>query len=282
MEVKDRIIMDLEMAQEALAHSSMPRKFNKVLEKYLKPFGKNVWELSWTGDFVDIVGVENAENALQELTSNANLSETCTAGCTGVANVATCPSPFASTVKRSKPKTKTKKTKANESFDVLLFKMNMESGFPVVCTINEHKLEYDVVDGSSCLFVDGNIVKSLDKATLNMVVEEVIYNKPISVELLEGFNVFDLKELISEDVTEIGATDGIGKEDIDQTEDVAHKEDLKKQIGSSNNVVVDLESGEYSENQELVGYDEQEDSFVTKDSQTGDIKIVKSNRIMKQ
>ena len=62
----DQIIIDLEDAQRILS-TTTPKKYNLILNKYLKPYNKTVADLNSTVDFIKVVGLENVQKAIDEL-----------------------------------------------------------------------------------------------------------------------------------------------------------------------------------------------------------------------
>ena len=63
----DSLINDLEDAQQILYSTNRKEKYVEIINKYLKPYNKTIADLSWTGDFIDIVGEEQTEQAVDEL-----------------------------------------------------------------------------------------------------------------------------------------------------------------------------------------------------------------------
>ena len=65
----DTIINDLEDAQRMLYSTNRKEKYQSIINRYLKPYNKSMVDLSWTGDFIDIVGEDEAQKAVDELYS---------------------------------------------------------------------------------------------------------------------------------------------------------------------------------------------------------------------
>ena len=58
-------------------------------------------------------------------------------------------------------------------------------------------------------------------------------------------------------------------------------EELKQMIGQKDLAVIDDETSEITDKQELLGYDEKQDDFVVRDPVSGKVKVVKSTQINK-
>ena len=63
----DQILADLENAELTLRNGNQRQKYVNVINKYLAKVGSNIAELSWTGDFIDKVGIKEAQKAVNEL-----------------------------------------------------------------------------------------------------------------------------------------------------------------------------------------------------------------------
>lgn len=65
----DSLINDLEDAQQMLYSTNRKSKYVDIINRYLKPYHKTIADLTWTGDFIDIIGEEQAQEAVDELYS---------------------------------------------------------------------------------------------------------------------------------------------------------------------------------------------------------------------
>lgn len=96
-ETYDSLINDLEDAEQMLYSTNRKSKYVDIINRYLKPYHKTIADLTWTGDFIDIIGEEQAQEAVDELYS---INETCSAGVTCAGSVATVSKPMKSKKKR--------------------------------------------------------------------------------------------------------------------------------------------------------------------------------------
>lgn len=66
------IIQDIEDAQKIMYSAGRKDDYVKIINKYLAPVNSNISELTWTGDFIDKVGLDNAKLAVEELYKDSN------------------------------------------------------------------------------------------------------------------------------------------------------------------------------------------------------------------
>ena len=239
-----------------------------------------------------IINPEKANDRYVDATMTRadNMNENCSASCVGSANVSGFAKPlgeYCSRIKtRAKDIRKKRKSKqTNESFYVMLFREMVDSNNNAVCSINGNKLSFKIVDNKPYMFVNESIARTDKKEDIIKIIDECVNEENISIELLEGFSITDLQRIIQEDMNVIKSPkDDVNTADslVDKTPDEQKKtDDLIADIGNKNIAYTDDEKNETKMNQELVGYDKDNDDFVIKDPSTGDIKVVKSTTINK-
>lgn len=203
------------------------------------------------------------------------IKETCSAGATCAASVATVSQPVG--------QKKTKKRKP-ETVDVSLFKEAIQNDLPASLEINGKKVSYKINEGKGYLYIDNGIAKTLDK---NVILETVddIYNNCLDIDVLEGFNSYDLNILLEEE-----NNDDLGQ--TDTTTVITPEEKKKQQIELDNelnlnpnskiNIVSDENQQNIKKNQEFVGIDDHDENnkkYVVKDPATGKVTIADYNQV---
>ena len=203
------------------------------------------------------------------------LLETCSAGACCAASVATVP---------SKPKKAKSKPRKQESFDVSLFKESVRNDCPATLTINDKKVSYKLVEGKGYLYIDNGIVKTLDKDVMLETIDDV-YNNCLDIEILEGFNAYELNILLEDDINDdmgdIDSVTTITPEEKKEAQTELDK-DLAQKPNSKINVVSSEDSGEIHQNQEFLGIDDHDESnkkYIVKDPATGKITVADYNQI---
>ena len=208
-----------------------------------------------------------------KIKNEKELEETCSARACCAASVATVP---------SKPK-KTKPRK-EKSFDVELFKESIQDDLPSTLTINGNKVSYKMIEGKGYLYINNGIVKTLDKDVMLETVDDA-YNNCLDIEVLEGFNAYDLQTLLEDYVA---PSDDTTQENtvITPAEKQKQQQELDNQINKTPNmkvgVVNDENPNEIKQNQEIVGVDDADmnnKKYIVKDPSTGDVKVASYDQI---
>lgn len=201
------------------------------------------------------------------------IKETCSAGACCAASVATVPS-----------KPKKAKPRKEKSFDVELFKESIQDDLPSTLTINGNKVSYKMIEGKGYLYINNGIVKTLDKDVMLETVDDV-YNNCLDIEVLEGFNAYDLQTLLEDYVA---PSDDTTQENtvITPAEKQKQQQELDNQINKTPNmkvgVVNDENPNEIKQNQEIVGVDDADmnnKKYIVKDPSTGDVKVASYDQI---
>jgi len=207
-----------------------------------------------------------------KIKNEKELEETCSAGACCAASVATVPS-----------KPKKAKPRKEKSFDVELFKESIQDDLPSTLTINGKKVAYKIVEGKGYLYIDNGIVKTLDKNVMLETVDDV-YNDCLDIEVLEGFNAYDLQIIMEDYITP--NDDSQQSTIITPAEKQKQQEDLDNQIKKTPDmkvgVVNDDNPNEIKQNQQIVGVDDSninDKKYVVKDPMTGDVKIANFDQI---
>ena len=202
------------------------------------------------------------------------IKETCSAGACCAASVATVP---------SKPKKAKSKPRKQESFDVSLFKESVRNDCPVTLTINDKMVSYKLVEGKGYLYIDNGIVKTLDKNVMLETVDDV-YNNCLDIEVLEGFNAYDLQIIMEDYITP--DDDSQQSTIITPAEKQKQQEKLDNQINNTPDMKVGVVNAdnpnEIKQNQQIVGVDDSninDKKYIVKDPMTGDVKIANFDQI---
>lgn len=198
--------------------------------------------------------------------------ETCSAGACCAASVATVPS-----------KSRKNKPRKAKSIDVELFKESIQDDLPSTLTINGKKVAYKIVEGKGYLYIDNGIVKTLDKNVMLETVDDV-YNNCLDIEVLEGFNAYDLQIIMEDYITP--EDDSQQSTIITPAEKQKQQEKLDNQINNTPDMKVGVVNAdnpnEIKQNQQIVGVDDSninDKKYIVKDPMTGDVKIANFDQI---
>lgn len=224
-----------------------------------------------------------AENNLEELQSintllaqlsnyfNGVLSENCSAGATCAASVGTIATPF-----------KQKKKRKKETLDYSMFKENVSNNIPSSLEINGKTISYEIIEGKNYLYIDNGILKTTNKQSIMEALDD-LYNDCLEMEVLEGFNHYELDLLLEDNMI----TPTTSSNQQNQTNPQDEKE-LDNQIRQNSNLKVtvkDEKSNTSTPDQEIVGIDDSDINnkmYVTKDPKTGKVKVTNSQNISLQ
>jgi len=226
------------------------------------------------------VKVDPIDNEMKKIISdyelNEQLDETCSAGATCVSNVSGFSKPIGKTIKRNKKKVK-------ETFDSKLFKESILNDMECSSKINGKQLRYFFNEGKYYLSVDNALVKTFDKDVMIETVDEILYDEDISYKLLEGYSCYEM-DILMEDVMSNPLNPKIqpnseqkeptSLEDSERNKELLDIMNSKKEIS-----VVDDDSMEIINNQEIVNKDEQSGNYFVKDKMTNEITLVDPNSI---
>ena len=200
------------------------------------------------------------------------IKETCSAGACCAASVATVPS-----------KSRKNKPRKAKSIDVELFKESIQDDLPSTLTINGKKVAYKIVEGKGYLYIDNGIVKTLDKNVMLETVDDV-YNNCLDIEVLEGFNAYDLQIIMEDYITP--EDDSQQSTIITPAEKQKQQEKLDNQINNTPDMKVGVVNAdnpnEIKQNQQIVGVDDSninDKKYIVKDPMTGDVKIANFDQI---
>lgn len=261
-ETYDSLISDLEDAQAMLYSNNCKQKYVDVINRYLKPYNKSFVDLSWTGDFIDIVGEDIAQKAIDELYS---VKETC-AGC--VAGV-------------SKPLFLKKQ---NPSKDLKLAFESLKNIDEFNLTLNKRNIDYNGL--TNTLYIDNTIAYTRNKADVLKIFEMIDNNEDISDVLFEGLTKADLDFLIEEENPENNAEEN--KPDMD-AEYQEKKDNLNTMAQSgTSNVTVNIDNGSgqevASDDYDIVGVDDTDSTgkpstAMIKNRNTGEIKSIDPHKV---
>ncbi len=259
-ETYDSLINDLEDAQQILYSTNRQSKYVDIINRYLKPYHKTIADLTWTGDFIDIIGEEQAQEAVDELYS---INETCSAGVTCAGSVATVSKPM-------KSKKKRKLTVAETLFlDMIL----------------ENKNVSQMIDGNSYKLKDGYFYKNgqlVKTKNLNEMVEFVLGN--IELPILEGFLPSHLDMLLEAEMDNEITYDDLTPEQRQMKQQ--EETELQNELNTSDNVKVSVkdsnDENKLETDQQLIGVDssdEQNKKYVVKNPSSNEIKIMNYDEI---
>ena len=220
--------------------------------------------------------VDPIDNEMKKIISDDELDETCSAGATGVSNVSGFSKPIGKTIKRNKKKVK-------ETFDSKLFKESILNDMECSSKINGKQLIYFLNEGKYYLSVDNALVKTYDKDVMIETVDEILYDEDISYKLLEGYSCYEM-DILMEDAmanplnpkiqSNSEQKEPTSLEDSERNKELLDIMNSKKEIS-----VVDDDSMEIINNQEIVNKDEQSGNYFVKDKMTNEITLVDPNSI---
>lgn len=199
--------------------------------------------------------------------SKHSIDETCSAGATCAGGVSGFAKPIGKIAKRKK---------TTETFDSKLFKESIINDMPCVIKINEHVLRYFENNGKFYMGIDNSLVKTYDKKVMIESVDNVISNKMNEIELLENYSCYEM-DILMEDVM---------ANPLQSTEDSVENENRNKELldimdKEETVSVVNAETDEISDNQQIVGKNTEDSHFFVKDKETDEITMVTPDQIKK-
>ena len=252
----DSILNDLEDVQQMLYSTNRKSLYVDIINRYLKPYNKSIADLSWTGDFIDIVGEEQAQKAVDEL---YNINETCSAGATCAGGVAQVSKPF--------QRKKGKKVSVAESLflDMILENRNVSQ----------------VIDGNIYKLKDGYFYKNdvlVKTKNLNEMIEFVLGN--IELPLLEGILPCHL-DILLEDTNDMTFSD-MAPEQRQLKKEQEQELDNQLQTSVNSKVAIEDDTNTIQQDQELIGVDDSDENnkqYVVKNPANNEVKVVDATKI---
>lgn len=213
------------------------------------------------------VKVDPISHEMKKITREENIEETCSAGATCVANV----SGFAKGIGKI-----AKRKKTSESFDVKLFKESIINDLPCTTKIGNHILNFFENNGKFYMGVDNALVKSYDKKVMIESVDALVNDEMFNIELLEGYSCYEM-DILMEDMT---------SNPMQPTENSIESENRNKELLDIMNneetvSVVNAETDEINDNQQIVGHTDDDKQFFVQDKNTNEISMVTPDQIKK-
>ena len=233
---------------------------NESIEKTKKLEEDTVFDHSW----YEVEGQKYPKRTKE----GVQIKETCSAGATCAGSVSGFAKPLGE---------KPKKRKKKSSIDVDMFKESINNDIDCALNINGKTLAYRLYEGKGYLYIDNGIVKANDKNTILEAIDD-FYNDCLELPIYENVSPIMIDMLLEDDLN----TNTV----ITPAEKQKQEQELDNRIQSNPqmkvSVVDDKDTNTITDNQELVGIDDSDitdKKYVTRDPNTGKIKVVNSTQI---
>lgn len=233
---------------------------NESIEKTKKLEEDTVFDHSW----YEVEGQKYPKRTKE----GVQIKETCSAGATCAGSVSGFAKPLGE---------KPKKRKKKSSIDVDMFKESINNDIDCALNINGKTLAYRLYEGKGYLYIDNGIVKANDKNTILEAIDD-FYNDCLELPIYENVSPIMIDMLLEDDLN----TNTV----ITPAEKQKQEQELDNRIQSNPqmkvSVVDNKDTNTITDNQELVGIDDSDitdKKYVTRDPNTGKIKVVNSTQI---
>lgn len=233
---------------------------NESIEKTKKLEEDTVFDHSW----YEVEGQKYPKRTKD----GVQIKETCSAGATCAGSVSGFAKPLGE---------KPKKRKKKSSIDVDMFKESINNDIDCALNINGKTLAYRLYEGKGYLYIDNGIVKANDKNTILEAIDD-FYNNCLELPIYENVSPIMIDMLLEDDLN----TNTV----ITPAEKQKQEQELDNRIQSNPqmkvSVVDNKDTNTITDNQELVGIDDSDitdKKYVTRDPNTGKIKVVNSTQI---
>ena len=249
---KEEIMMRLSISQSRL------RKLHNKNEQLMNE--DTVFDHSW----YEVEGQKYPKRTKE----GVQIKETCSAGATCAGSVSGFAKPLGE---------KPKKRKKKSSIDVDMFKESINNDIDCALNINGKILAYRLYEGKGYLYIDNGIVKANDKNTILEAIDD-FYNDCLELPIYENVSPIMIDMLLEDDLNTNTVITPAEKQKQEQELDNSIQSNPQMKVS----VVDDKDTNTITDNQELVGIDDSDitdKKYVTRDPNTGKIKVVNSTQI---
>ena len=233
---------------------------NESIEKTKKLEEDTVFDHSW----YEVEGQKYPKRTKE----GVQIKETCSAGATCAGSVSGFAKPLGE---------KPKKRKKKSSIDVDMFKESINNDIDCALNINGKTLAYRLYEGKGYLYIDNGIVKANDKNTILEAIDD-FYNDCLELPIYENVSPIMIDMLLEDDLNTNTVITPAEKQKQEQELDNSIRSNPQMKVS----VVDDKDTNTITDNQELVGIDDSDitdKKYVTRDPNTGKIKVVNSAQI---